>query len=369
MFSADDYRYMAQALRLAELGVNTTQPNPRVGCVIVKHGDVVGQGWHQRAGQPHAEILALQDAGEAAKGATLYVTLEPCSHYGRTPPCSEALVASGVARVVVAMQDPNPLVAGRGVEQLLASGIDVQSGLLGEQARELNRGFVSRMERRRPWLTVKYGASLDGRTAMRSGESQWITGDQARQDVQRLRARSCAIMTGSGTVLADDPSLTVRLAEVDRQPLRVVLDSHLSTPPERQLYSDGLPLLLVTAVAEDDTQLAARRQQGIPLLVMPDAAERIDLRQVLEHLASEYEINEVLVEAGAVLNGSLLAEQLVDEILLYMAPVIMGSDARGLFEMPALQQMSQRVPLELKDVRAVGQDWRITARPVYRVTE
>jgi len=365
-FSADDQRFMALALQLAERGITTTQPNPRVGCVIVKQGQVIAQGWHEKAGLAHAEIIALQQAGDEARSATVYVTLEPCSHFGRTPPCADALIASGVSEVIIAMQDPNPLVAGEGMKKLIASGIAVRSGLLQQQAVELNRGFVSRMQRGRPWVTVKLGASLDGRTAMKNGESKWITGPEARADVQKLRAASCAILTGSGTVLADDPSLTVRIEGEKRQPLRVVLDSHLSIPDSTKLFHDGYPLLIATATEENDDRFQQLKARGIDIRSFPAQAGRVDTLSLLECLSEDYFCNEVLVEAGSVVCGSLLASRLVDEVVLYLAPVVMGSAARGLFDLPGLDTMAKKIHLSVKDVRVVGQDWRFTVQPEYQ---
>ena len=365
-FNKDDSRFMADALRLARLGVNTTQPNPRVGCVIVKNGEVIGEGWHEKAGLAHAEVIALQQAGEQAQGATAYVTLEPCAHHGFTPPCAEALIASGVKQVIIAMQDPNPLVAGEGMKKLEQAGIQVKCGLLEQQARELDRGFVSRMSCGRPWVTVKLGASLDGRTAMKDGASQWITGSQARMDVQKLRAASSAILTGSGTVLADDPSLTVRLEGATRQPLRVVMDSHLSIPDSAKIFHDGYPLLLATITAEDDDRFQQLKSKGVDIHCFPDRDGRVDVLTLLQCMAEDYSCNEVLVEAGAIVCGDLLSHQLVDEIILYLAPVIMGSDARGLFDIPGLDKMSQKIELSVKDIRAVGRDWRITIQPDHR---
>ena len=365
-FSGNDHRFMAHALQIANRGRSTTQPNPRVGCVIVKDAQIIAKGWHEKAGLAHAEINALQMAGDAALGATAYVTLEPCSHHGRTPPCADALINSGVSEVVIAMQDPNPLVAGEGMKKLRQTGIKVRSGLLQQQALELNRGFVSRMQRGRPWVTVKLGASLDGRTAMKSGESKWITGPEARLNVQELRAASCAILTGSGTVLADNPSLTVRLEDTARQPLRVVLDSHLSIPDSAAIFNDGYPLLVATAMDDNDERFLQLRERGLDIRSFPDQGDRVNTLSLLECLAEDYSCNEVLVEAGSVVCGNMLAARLVDEIVLYLAPVIMGSTARGLFDLPGLETMAQRIHLTVKDVRAVGKDWRFIAQPEYQ---
>jgi diaminohydroxyphosphoribosylaminopyrimidine deaminase/5-amino-6-(5-phosphoribosylamino)uracil reductase len=364
-----DQHYMAQAIRLAARGIYSTHPNPNVGCVIVNAGEVAGEGWHRQAGGPHAEVFALQQAGARARGATVYVTLEPCSHHGRTPPCADALVAAGVSRVLVAMQDPNPRVAGRGLHRLGEAGIAVQSGLLEAQARALNPGFISRMQRRRPWVRVKLAASLDGRTAMASGESKWISGAAARQDVQRLRARSSAILTGIGTVLADDPALNVRLdaeqlhgVEPLRQPLRVVLDPDLAMPAQAQMLSLPGNTLVFTAV-NDAGRYRALQASGAEVALVGGAAGQLDLSAVLEQLA-EREINEVLLECGATLAGAFLQAGLVDELIVYLAPHLMGDSARGLFRLPGLERMQERIALEWLDVRQVGSELRITARPV-----
>ncbi len=358
MFSAADHQYMARALRLAERGLWTTSPNPRVGCVIVGDGEVVGEGWHQRAGQPHAEVHALAAAGRRARGATAYVTLEPCSHHGRTPPCAEALIAAGVGRVVAAMRDPNPQVAGQGLRKLEQAGIRVQSGLLAEQARELNIGFAARMTRGRPWLRVKTASSLDGKTALANGTSFWITGEAARRDVHRLRARSCAILTGIGTVLADDPRMDVREVETRRQPLRIVLDSGLRTPPAAKILAGGGTLVVG---ATDSLERVVRLEDaGAEVLLLPDGAGRVDLQGLLRELATR-EINEVMVEAGCTLNGALLQAGLVDELVMYTAPVLLGDRARGLFALPELTGMSQRRELRLRDVTMVGRDIRLRA--------
>ncbi len=365
-FSAVDHLMMAEALSLAGKGKTTTQPNPCVGCVIVKDNKIIAEGWHKNAGSEHAEILALMQAGAHAQGAVAYVTLEPCSHHGRTPPCADSLIDSGVDEVIIALQDPNPLVAGKGIKKLQQAGIKVRSGLLEDQARELNRGFISRMERGRPWLTVKTGASLDGRTAMQNGESKWITGPEARADVQHIRAACSAILTGSGTVIADDPSLTVRLDESTRQPLRVVLDSHLSIPDNAKIFNDGHPLLLATALGANDDRFRQLQENGIDICSFPCSdSGRVDTKALLKCLAEHYLCNEILVEAGSVVCGNLLANELVDEIILYLAPVIMGSAARGIFDLPGLDSMAQRVHMSVKDVRATGKDWRFTVQPDY----
>jgi diaminohydroxyphosphoribosylaminopyrimidine deaminase/5-amino-6-(5-phosphoribosylamino)uracil reductase len=361
---------MAQAVRLARQGIYSTHPNPNVGCVVVAQGAVVGSGWHQRAGGPHAEIHALREAGEKARHADMYLTLEPCSHHGRTPPCADALVDAGVRRVVVAMQDPNPLVAGQGLERLRAAGIEVETGLLEGQARAMNPGFVSRMQRGRPWVRVKLASSLDARTAMASGESKWITGDAARHDVQRLRARSSAIVTGIGTVLADDPSMNVRLearqlkgVEPVRQPLRVVMDTQLAMPAQAKMLSLPGDTLLVTGIQDNDRQRALQ-QAGAEVVAIDVGQGRLEPEAVLKLLA-EREINEVLLECGPTLAGAFLSAELVDELVLYIAPHLMGDSARGLFHLPGLQQMRDRIALEWLDVRQVGDTLRVTASPRY----
>lgn len=357
--TAADLAHMARALALAEQGLYSTSPNPRVGCVLVRDGVVVGEGWHVRAGEPHAEVHALRAAGEAARGATAYVTLEPCSHHGRTPPCAEALVAAGVARVVAAMEDPNPLVAGRGLAILRQAGIEVWVGVLANEARELNIGFVSRMTRGRPWVRLKAASSLDGRTALANGQSQWITGAEARQDGHRWRARACAILSGSGTVLADDPLLNVRGVDTERQPRPVVVDSRLQTPPTARLL-DGRPVLIATA-NPDPAKAAALAAQGAEVLLLPDAAGRVDLAALLLELGRRG-INELHVEGGAGLNGALLAAGLVDELLLYLAPTLLGNPALGLFGLPELTSLEQQQRLRWHDLRQVGGDLRILAR-------
>ena len=358
-FSAVDHSMMARALRLAEHGLWTTTPNPRVGCVLVRDGWVVGEGWHAKAGEPHAEVQALNVAGRRARGATAYVTLEPCSHHGRTPPCAEALIEAGVARVVAAMTDPNPLVAGQGLALLEAAGIETACGLLETEARELNIGFVSRMTRGRPWLRLKAAASLDGKTALNNGLSQWITGPDARRDGQRWRARACAILTGIGTVRDDDPQLNVRDLETSRQPLRVVVDSKLETPLIARILQGG-PCLIVGAV-EDAAKIELLRSTGAEVLIFPNASGKVELKDLLDELGRRG-INEVHVEAGFKLNGSLLCEGLVDELLLYLAPCLIGHDASGLFNLPELTALDQKKPLKIRDLRQVGENIRVLAR-------
>jgi diaminohydroxyphosphoribosylaminopyrimidine deaminase/5-amino-6-(5-phosphoribosylamino)uracil reductase len=358
--TTDDYRHMARAIQLAQRGLYTTDPNPRVGCVLVKDGAVVGEGWHERAGEAHAEVMALRNAGEQARGATAYVSLEPCSHHGRTPPCADALINAGVARVVAGMEDPNPQVAGQGLARLRAAGIAVDSGILTPQAEALNPGYIKRMRTGRPWLRLKLAASLDGRTAMASGESQWITGEAARADVHRLRARSSAMLTGVATVLADDPSLNARLEEAVQQPLRVVLDGQLKMPPTARMLSLPGQTLVCSREAED-AAAKALRAAGAEVVAVAGEDGRLSLPAVLELLGRRH-INEVMVEAGPTLAGACVQAGLVDELILYLAPHLMGDGACGLFTLPGLAQMRDRVELEIDDIRAVGRDWRIRAR-------
>jgi len=359
-FSAVDHGMMARALHLAELGLWTTSPNPRVGCVLVQAGEIVGEGWHEKAGEPHAEVHALRAAGDKAHRATAYVTLEPCSHTGRTPPCAEALIAAGVSRVVAAMTDPNPLVAGKGLAMLRAAGIETASGLLENEARELNIGFVSRMTRGRPWLRLKAAASLDGKTALNNGVSQWITGPEARRDGQRWRARACAILTGIGTVRDDDPQLNVRNLETPRQPLRVVVDSRLETPLTARILQGG-PVLIAGAI-ENAEKSALLRSTGAEVLILPNTAGKVELKDLLEALARRG-INEVHAEAGFKLNGSLMREGLVDELLLYLAPCLIGHAASGLFNLPELATLDGKRLLQIRDLRQIGEDIRLIARP------
>ena len=324
---------MAHALRLAERGLYTTTPNPRVGCVIVRDDAIVGEGWHERAGKPHAEVHALNNAGERARGATAYVTLEPCNHAGRTPPCSNALIQSGVARVVAATIDPNPLVAGAGLRALSDAGLETAIGLLENEARELNIGFNSRMTRGRPWMRMKIAASLDGKTALNNGMSQWITGEEARRDGHVWRARSCGILTGIGTVKDDDPRLTVRAVTTTRQPRKILIDSRLEVPPDAKLF-DGAEVLIFCASADSEkvTQLADRNAKVIQL---PDDQGKVDLGAMAQELGKR-EFNEVLIEAGTKLNGSLMRANLVDELVVYLAPHLLGDNARGMFGLPEL---------------------------------
>jgi diaminohydroxyphosphoribosylaminopyrimidine deaminase / 5-amino-6-(5-phosphoribosylamino)uracil reductase len=359
MADAADFEFMAQALRLAERGLYTTTPNPRVGCVIVSDGAVVGSGWHRAAGGPHAEVEALAAAGSRARGATAYVTLEPCNHHGRTPPCSEALLAAGVARVVAAMRDPNPAVAGKGLEKLSAAGIAVEAGVLESEARELNVGFVSRTTRGRPWLRVKIAAGLDGKTALENGTSQWITSAEARRDAHHWRARSCAIMTGIGTLNDDDPRLTVRDVETPRQPLRIVVDSRLRVPANARIF-DGGAVLVVSAVEQRD-KIAQIRERGGDVVVLPDGQGKVDLAQLAAELGRRG-LNEVMTEAGINLHSALLRAGVIDELLLYLAPALLGDRARGMFDLGDLTEMGQTLKLSLREVRQVGPDLRLRAQ-------
>jgi diaminohydroxyphosphoribosylaminopyrimidine deaminase/5-amino-6-(5-phosphoribosylamino)uracil reductase len=371
MFSDFDRFAMHRALTLAARGLESTDPNPRVGCVITQRGRVIAEGWHERAGEAHAEIVALRAAGEQAAGATVYVTLEPCSHHGRTPPCAEALIAARVARVVYATADPNPQVNGRGAEALRTAGITVEAGLMAAEACELNAGFIKRMQHGLPFVRVKLAMSLDGRTALADGASRWISGEEARQDVQRWRARSSAILTGIGTVLADDPRLDVRLAAESgagrRQPLRVVLDSRLRTPPGARLFSSGggEVLILTSLAGPQDARLARLGEAGARIEPLPSADGRLALPAVLARLA-ELEANEVLVEGGATLAGELIRQSLVDELLLYVAPRLLGPTARALVQLPPLAALADAPELTLIDMQKLGADARLRLRPAPR---
>jgi len=352
-FSAADYRHMAHALRLAGKGRGATHPNPCVGCLIVHGGQPVGAGWHHQAGEPHAEVLALREAGARARGATAYVTLEPCAHHGRTPPCIDALIRAGIGEVVAAMIDPFPANAGAGLERLRRAGIQVRSGLMEAQARDLNRGFVSRVERKRPWLRLKLAISLDGRTAGKDGRSQWISSQAARTDVQRLRAQAAAVLTGIGTVLADDPRLDVRSSGLTRQPLRVVVDSRARLDPKAKMLTRPGGVLVATRSVEPPWQRA-----GVEWLTIDaDANGRVDLTALLRRLA-EREINEVLVESGPTLAGALTEAGLVDEWLVYLAPSLIGP-GRPMLSLPGMEKFDQRLHLELLEVRKIGPDLRL----------
>jgi diaminohydroxyphosphoribosylaminopyrimidine deaminase/5-amino-6-(5-phosphoribosylamino)uracil reductase len=354
-----DREFMGRALELAGRGLYTTTPNPRVGCVVVKDGTVVGEGWHEKAGLAHAEVLALAQAAGRARGATLYLNLEPCSHHGRTPPCADAVIAAGAARVVAAMQDPNPQVAGAGFARLRAAGIRVEAGLMEEEARELNIGFVSRMTRGRPWTRMKIAASLDGRTALANGRSQWITGEPARRDGHHWRARACAVLTGIGTVKDDDPRLTVRDVQTLRQPLKVLIDSRLEVDPAARLFDEGQ--VLVVAAKQDAARADALRARGAEVIFLPNAEGKTELMSVLRELGRRG-INELHVEAGTRLNGSLLREDCVDELLVYLAPGVIGDTGRGMFALPELAALEERIRLAFVSVDRVGDDVRVIAR-------
>ena len=359
MSDAADREFMGRALELARRGLYTTTPNPRVGAVLVRDGAVVGEGWHEKAGLPHAEVNALARAGERARGAVLYLNLEPCSHHGRTPPCADAVIAAGVARVVAAMQDPNPQVAGAGFAKLRAAGVRVDVGLMEDQARELNIGFVSRMTRGRPWVRLKIAASLDGRTALANGASQWITGEQARRDGHAWRARACAVLTGIGTVKDDDPRLTVRDVDTPRQPLKVLIDSRLEVDPGARIFEGGN--VLVVAAREEPAKADALRGRGAEVVSIPNAEGKTELMSVMRELGRRG-INELHVEAGTRLNGSLLREGCVDELLVYLAPSVIGDTGRGMFALPELTALDRRVALDLRAADRVGEDLRIIAR-------
>jgi diaminohydroxyphosphoribosylaminopyrimidine deaminase/5-amino-6-(5-phosphoribosylamino)uracil reductase len=381
--------YMAHALHLARRGLYTTDPNPRVGCVLVRGSQVVGEGWHELTGEPHAEIHALRAAGEAARGATAYVTLEPCSHYGRTGPCAKALAEAGVDVVVAAMLDPNPQVSGRGIAMLEAAGVGTRVGMLEADARELNVGFISRMSRSLPHVRLKMAMSLDGRTAMASGESKWITGERARRDVQHLRARSSAILSGVASVIRDDSRLTVRVDQLSRpeshavqvshergvrQPLRVIVDSTLSLPASARCLTEPGRTLVATVSptgpgALDNRDHFRRREAlvaaGAEVVTLASSpGGQVDLEALMHYLADVEQCNEVLLESGSRLSGAMLDAGLVNELIIYMAPILMGDEARGLLTLPGLEKLSQRRQLSIVDVRAFGPDWRIIARPV-----
>lgn len=358
MFGALDRDLMGRALALAAQGLYTTTPNPRVGCVIVKDGCIVGEGWHEKAGGPHAEVAALAQAGEAARGATAYVSLEPCNHVGRTLPCSDALVTAGVARVVAAMRDPNPEARGGG-ERLAAAGIAFEHGLLEEAARELNIGFVSRLTRDRPWVRMKIAASLDGRTALANGQSQWITGAEARRDGHAWRARACAVLTGIGTVKQDNPRLDVREVATTRQPLRVVIDSRLETPANARILDGGK--VLIFCAGDDPVRREALEARGAEICVLANPSGKVDLPAMLAELARRG-TNEVHVEGGVKLNGSLVREGCVDELIVYLAPSLLGDSAQGMVGLAAMSALDERVALKIRGVDRIGGDIRIIAR-------
>jgi len=359
---ANDREFMAHAIRLAERGAYTTHPNPRVGCVIVKNNKIIGEGWHIEAGKEHAEINALNDvvdSGSDIKGATVYVSLEPCSHQGKTGPCSTALVKAGVAKVVVAMLDPNPQVSGQGIQELKDNGIEVEVGVLQTQSEKLNPGYIKRMKTGRPFIRNKMAMSLDGRTALASGESKWITSEDARHDVHKLRARSDCILTGVGTILVDDPSMTVRIDGLDKQPLRVIVDTHLSTPLDAKILAQAGKTIILTS-REDPADVKRFSKYGIEVIKIAQKGSNLDLDAVVDYLGT-LGINEVLLEAGATLSGAMLQAGLVDEFVIYMAPVLLGNNAKGLFGLSNIETMNQKIALNIIDQRVIGVDWRITA--------
>ncbi len=356
MNGMSDEDYMARAVYLARKGVLTTDPNPNVGCVLVKHGKIIGEGWHQEPGKAHAEINALRQSGDT-KGATAYVTLEPCSHHGKTGPCCDALIAAGISKVVIAMQDPNPLVCGQGIEKLRQQGVEVSCGVLQEDAEALNQGFLQRMRKGLPFIRSKMAMSLDGRTAMASGESQWITSPQSREDVHHFRATSSAVMTGINTVLADDPRLTARVETKLQQPVRVILDTHLRIPLHAKVLHDEHPVWIMTG-QHNRSKTEPLTDKGAKVFTLPCVNNRIDLTQAFRLLATQ-QINTVWVEAGATLNGALIESGLVDEWVLYVAPCLLGNNARSLVELPALHQLADKVPLKMLSCRHVGPDLRL----------
>lgn len=369
-FTPSDHQYMAQAIRLAERGVYTTSPNPRVGCVIVKNGEVVGEGFHAKAGQGHAEVNALAMAGDNAKNSTAYVTLEPCSHFGRTPPCAKALIEAGVSKVITAMVDPNPQVSGRGLTMLEQAGIETQSGLLEQDAKLLNIGFIKRMTSGLPYVRCKLASSLDGKTAMSNGESQWITSKEARQDVQKLRAQSCAIISGADSILMDNARMNVRWSELGdlkshypqeniRQPVRVIIDTKNRLTPELTFFTAESPVLLIRTSIENTHQWP----HFVEEVILPSStkSKQVDLAELIKVLA-EKGFNEILIESGMTLAGAFIEQNLVDELVLYQAPKLMGHEGKGLLMMPLVEKLSQAKPLAFSDISLVGGDLKITAK-------
>jgi diaminohydroxyphosphoribosylaminopyrimidine deaminase/5-amino-6-(5-phosphoribosylamino)uracil reductase len=361
-YTPEDHAFMARAIALTERGRDTATPNPAVGCVIVKGGRVIGEGWHEKAGGPHAEIRALESASESPEGATVYVSLEPCGHEGRTPPCADALIRARVARVVAAVEDPNPLVHGAGANRLRDAGIPVQVGLMAAQAEEAHIGFLTRMRRGRPWMRIKMAQSLDGRIALANGESRWITGEPARRDVHALRARSCAILSGIGTILRDNPDLTVRYVECKRQPRRVLIDSKLEVPLDSKILRGEPPI--VFTVTGDARKRTALKELGVEVVQAPEDRYKVgktDLAAIAKELAARG-FNEVTVETGSKLSGSLLAAGVIDELVLYYAPKILGDKAQGMFDLPEMTRLEQALVPRITDVRTVGEDLRVVAR-------
>lgn len=382
VFSQDDYDYMARAIALAKKGLYSTKPNPAVGCVIVNQGEVVGEGWHQRAGMPHAERVALANAGIKAKGATVYVTLEPCSHHGRTPPCADGLIEAGVAQVVMAMVDPNSLVSGQGIAKLKQAGIEVKTGLMEEEARNLNKGFIHKMQSQMPYVKIKMATSLDGRTAMENGESQWITGAEARADVHKMRAQAGAIVTGIGTVLADDPSLTVRLSDDELKamnltpenahPLRVVLDPNLSMPLDAKMLSQfGRTLVMTTkeSVERSPEVVEAMFAKQIEIVAVSAREDRLDIKAILKYLAEEESINDVLVESGSMVAGGFIASGYVNEIHSFIAPCLMGNKAKPMFDLPSVQFMNDKIEFQFESITPFGEDIKLVLKPKKNVVE
>lgn len=369
-FSLQDVEFMQLALQLAEQGQFTTSPNPSVGCVLVKEGNIVGKGFHFKAGEPHAEVMALRDAGEKAKGATAYVTLEPCSHFGRTPPCAKGLIESGVARVIAAMEDPNPQVAGKGLGMLTAAGIESAVGLLSENAEQLNKGFLKRMRTGQPFVQLKMAMSLDGRTAMASGESKWITGEAARQDVQQERAKSSAILSTAKTVLADDPRLNVRWEQLPahiqkvypreqlRQPIRIILDRHHQVTPQNQLFQIESPVWLVSGQMRDMREFPDFCQH----IQLDNLCKDNNLLPLMQELGRR-QINTLWIEAGATLAGALIEQALVDELMIYMAPKLLGNQAKGLCELPNLTALADAPQWQLTQTLPIGTDLKLVYQP------
>jgi diaminohydroxyphosphoribosylaminopyrimidine deaminase/5-amino-6-(5-phosphoribosylamino)uracil reductase len=372
-FSAEDYRFMQRAIMLAKQGHFTTSPNPRVGCVLVKDGEIVGEGFHQKAGEGHAEVNALAMAGKNAQGATAYVTLEPCSHYGLTPPCAKGLILAGIKHVIAAMVDPNPKVAGNGLKMLAQAGISSQHGLLREVAEDLNVGFIKQMTTGFPYVRCKLAASLDGKTAMKNGESKWITSPQARQDVQRLRAQSCAIISGADSILTDNAKMTVRWSELGelkdsyqeedvRQPIRVIIDTKNRLTPNLALFNEPSPIILIRRTIENIHQWPHFvKQVVLPVVNTLANEQQIDLPALLQYLA-KLNLNDVLIESGARLAGAFIEQNLVDELILYQAPKLMGADSKSLVNMTSIESLSQAKELNIIDLRMIGKDIRITAK-------
>jgi diaminohydroxyphosphoribosylaminopyrimidine deaminase/5-amino-6-(5-phosphoribosylamino)uracil reductase len=375
-FSQDDVTYMHQAIDLARKGIYSTKPNPAVGCVLVKNNQVVGQGWHQKAGQPHAERIALAEAGNNAEGATAYVTLEPCSHFGRTPPCADGLIEAKVAKVVVAMKDPNPLVAGQGIERIRNAGIEVIIGVLEEEAKNINPGFIRKMERQLPFVRLKMASSLDGRTAMENGESHWVTGAESRLEVHKMRARCGALITGIGTVLVDDPSLTVRLSDEQLaelnltqdncHPIRVVLDSNLSMPLDAKMLAlPGKTILMTSSeTVERCSEIVEElHHKGVEIVAVAADEDRLDIESVLRYLASEEQVNDVMVESGAILAGAFIQSGLVNELHCFIAPSLMGHDAKPMFVLPGLDSMDKKLNFTIQSMDRFGDDARLILVP------